>query len=150
MRRRIGRSIHRIVRIGEHERGTTFRLLVDADLIRPQSAEIVDPQRITLARRNRLKAHHDFFLFTGCYGKDSRPQQPVSHPLQQGGIALPTNDLLIDLSRTICAHRFARDQLAVDRELEVLECGALRQRKHEVRFAYSASTIDVGLSYFIP
>ena len=149
MRRRIGRSIGRIVRIGEHERRPTFRLLVHADLIRPHSAEVIDPQRIAFARRNCLKAHYDFFLFTGRDWKDSRPQQPVAHPLQQGRITLATNNLLVDLSRPICSHCLARDQLTVDRELEILECRTFRQRKHEVGFTDPASTIDVGLSYFI-
>ena len=149
MSRRVSRSIHRIVRISEQERGTTFRLLVNADLIRPHPPEIIDPQRIALTRCNCLKAHHDSFLFTRRDRKNSCAQQPIPHPLEQGWITLAANDLLIDLSCPICAHCFARDQLTIDRELEILKRGALRQRKHEIRFAYSTAAIDVGLRDFI-
>ena len=96
-----------------------------------------------------MKAHHYFLLFARRDWKDSRAQKAVPHPLEQGRITLPADNLFIDLSCTIGAHCLAGYHLAVDRELQILECGALGQRKHEIRFTHSAASIDERLRDFI-
>src|SRR5450759_3532388 len=145
MCRRIRRSVHWIVGVRKHERHASLRLLIHLPLNRPRSPEIIDSPRIALSLRDGLKSHHDFLLFARRNRKDSRTQETIPHPFEQRRIALPADDLLIDLPRTVGAHCLAGDHLAIDREFQILERRALRQRKHEIRFAYPASAIDEHL-----
>ncbi len=146
MRGRIRPSVHRIVGIGEHEGHASFGLLIPFALTGAHSAEIVDPERVTLSRCNRLKTHHDPLLLAWRDWKNPRAQQPIPHPFEQGRIPLASDDLFIDLARLIGIHRFTGDHLTVDLELEILESGALWQREHEIGFADSASSIHERLS----
>src|SRR5207237_5246184 len=98
---------------------------------------------------NRLKADDDFRFFARSNWEDSRAEQAIPHPLEQRWIALAPYDLLIDLTRPVSAHGLAREQLAIDRELEILERGALWQREHEIRFANSASAIHERFGHFV-
>src|ERR1700694_5854766 len=150
MRGRVCPSVHGLVGIHEHERRPSLELLTQLALSGPHSAEVVDSQRISFALGHSLKPHDHLFLLARRNRKDSRAEQSISHPFEKGGIALASNDLFVDLTRLVGIHCFTGDHLSIDGELEVLECGTLRQRKHEVRFTDSASTIYERLSDFVP
>src|SRR6476469_2919409 len=77
------------------------------------AAEVVDAQRIAFARCNTLEADDDSLFLTGVERKDSRAQQPVSHPFDERGIALGADDVLIDAARFAGIHCFAGDELTV-------------------------------------
>ncbi len=113
-------------------------------------AEVIDSQRISFAVGYSLKPHYHLFLLAWRDWKDSRAKQSISHPLEKGGITLTSDDLFVDLTGLVRIHRFAGDHLSIDGELEVLERGALRQRKHEVGFPNSVSTVCERLSDFVP
>src|SRR5439155_656406 len=81
-----------------------------------------EPQAVT-ARSARDRRHRPAhwpaglslrWLYAGSDGENSGAQESVSHPFQQRRIALAADDVLIDLSRTIGAHRLAGDELAVN------------------------------------
>ena len=134
--------------IGEHEaRSSPVRhrpLAGDARrVLRP--AEVIDPHGIAFPLGHHLIAHDDALLLARIDRKDPRAKQSVPHPLDERRIPLAPNDLFVDAPRVGRAHRLTGDELSVDRELEILERGALRQRKHVVRFADSSAIIDKAL-----
>src|ERR1700694_4846679 len=150
MRGRVCPSINGLVGIREHERRPSLELLTQLALSGPHSAEVVDSQRLSFALGHSLKPHDHLFLLARRNRKDSRAKQSISHPFEKGGIALASNYLFVDLTRLVGIHCFTGDHLSIDGELEVLESSTLRQRKHEVRFTDSASTIYERLSDFVP
>src|SRR5207302_2140856 len=110
-----------------------------------RAAEIVDAQRISLPLGDALEANDDLTLLARPQREDSRAKHAVSHPLHQRGIALASHDLFIYTARFGRVHRLAGDELSIDRELEVAERRALRQREHVVRFADHRAAIDEPL-----
>ena len=49
----------------------------------------------------------DLARFTGIDGKHPRSDQPVTHQLDQGWVALLPHDLFVDRSGLVCVHRLA-------------------------------------------
>jgi hypothetical protein len=74
----------------------------------------------------------------------------VTHPFDERWIALAAHDLLVDLARLLGVHRLTGDHLAVDRQLEILERGALRHRKEIVRFSDGGAAIHEALVDLVP
>src|SRR3954470_7796019 len=145
MRRRICGAVGGFLRICQNERRSTFRALIRLPARTSITAEIIDPKRVAFPLRDCLETHHYLLLLSGRDWKNPRAEQSVSHPLQQRRISLPAYDFLVDLARSVGAHRFTGDHLAVDRELEILKSRALRQREHEVCLTDSTATVDVRL-----
>ena len=109
------------------------------------AAEVVDAKRVAFARRDTLEADDDSLFLAGIERKDPRAQQPVSHPFDERRIALRADDVLVDAARVAGVHRFARHELAVDREFQILKRGVGRQRKEVVRLADARAAIDEAL-----
>jgi hypothetical protein len=91
---------------------------------------------------------HPLLLARGD-GKDTRTQEAMSHPLDKGRVALAAHDLLVDAPRAVGGEDLAGDELPVDRELQVLKRGALREREEVVRLAESAAAIDEPLLHLV-
>jgi hypothetical protein len=74
----------------------------------------------------------------------------VTHPFDERWVALPTDDLFVDLARLLRIHRLTSDHLAVDRQLEVLERSALRHRKEVIRLADRGAAIHEAFVDLVP
>src|ERR1044071_3853040 len=75
---------------------------------------------------------------------------PVTHPLDERGIALRSHDVLIDATRVAGIHRLPRYQLAVDRQFQILKRRAAGQRKQVVGLADHSAAIHESLFDLIP
>jgi hypothetical protein len=136
--------------------GGTARLLGGAhlplrlsDALVGAPAEIIHPHRVPFPLGDTLVPDDDAPFLTGLEREDARTQHPMSHPFDQCRVLLPPHDLFVDLARLHGIHRLSRDHLAVDRQLEVSECGVLRQREDVVRLADRAAAVDEALLHFV-
>ena len=109
------------------------------------TAEVIDAQRVTLALGDRVEADDDAACLARGNGKDARAQQPMTHPLDERGIAAASDNVLVNAACFVGAHRLARDQLPVDLELQSFEGGVLGKWKEIVGLADRAAAIDEGL-----
>ena len=147
VRRRVGSAelARRAIRKRERRRAGVAR----HRFVLAGAAEVVDAKRVAFTRRHALEAHDDALLFAGIEREDACTKQPVSHPFDERRIALRANDVLVDAARGVGVHRLAGHELAVDRELQVLKRGVVRQRKEIVGFADRAAAIDESLLDFV-
>src|SRR6185437_16581360 len=85
------------------------------------AAEVIDAERIALARRHALEADDDPPLLARIERKDASAHEAVAHPLDERRIALGADDRLVDTARLVGVHRLAGDEAAVDRQFEILK-----------------------------